>query len=205
MPKEQHEQMCDLRKKSWTQSPVEIDVFKNKSTYKSSDISRTITRFSSSTSSPNLPTFPRTSFSAKISMLSWCTPTHTLIHTKKKMQPCRIGVSVLQLGGFFCRKSFDCWSQITDQSSAPFWQESKNYIPISSSLKNPETLEIVQKLNWHSKFICTLHANACLSKWCIRSYLVYKLNYCMCIYVIHSNTFLIRTIYYFCSYPKKKT
>ena len=148
MPKAQHEQMCyifcfsypvDLfKKKSWTQSPVEIDVFKNKQTYKLSDISRTITRFSSSTSSPNLPTFPRTSFSAKISMLSWCNPPrrYTYPH-QKNVQPCRIGVSVLQLGGFFCRKSFDCWSQISDQSSAPFWQESKNYIPISSSLFQP--------------------------------------------------------------------
>lgn len=139
--KEQHKQMCyifcfsyplDLRKKSWTQSPVEIDVLKNKQTYKSSDISRTITRFSSSTSSPNLPTFPcGTSFSAKISMLSWCNPhthTHTLIHTQKKdLQPCRIGVSVLQLGRFFFQKIFRLLKP--DQSSAPFLARVKKLHP----------------------------------------------------------------------------
>ena len=40
----------------------------------------------------------------------------------------------------------------------------------------------MQGLNWHAKLFCTRTFAASLSKWCIRSYLVYKLNY-HCIYI----------------------
>lgn len=55
------------------------------------------------------------------------THTHTLIHTQKKdLQPCRIGVSVLQLGRFF-QKIFRLLKP--DQSSAPFLARVKKLHP----------------------------------------------------------------------------
>lgn len=63
--------------------------------------------------------------------------THTYPHTKKKSATLQKRSFCASTGEiFFSRKSFDCWSQISHPRH--FWQGSKNYIPISSSLKTPK-------------------------------------------------------------------
>lgn len=64
------------------------------------------------------------------------THTHLSTHKKKICNPAGSEFLCFNWGDFFFRKSFDCWSQISHPRH--FWQESKNYIPISSSLKTPK-------------------------------------------------------------------
>lgn len=132
---------------------------------------------------------------------------HTLIHTQKKnLQPCKNGVSVLQLGRFFFPENLSI-VEARSVIRAIFGKGQKTTSQSHPHLKPRNPGNSAEIFHWHSKLILYIaRKRVFFANDKVRSYLVckWKIIICVYIYVIHSNTSLIRTIYYFCSYPQKK-